>query len=563
MPSATLIILEFEKSLDKPREPGSNRATFDETINLIRQDANCNFLYKGYVLGNLRKVVLLVGTKHAKVVLRRVKLTFPLFAGWTTESCAPSLESLLPYLATLPSAHHLQFSMPLDSMTSSGTTVPCDIHILHLPPSSTSSSTDGLSSSFAGVSLRDRIEMLKLNPYMSGNPANPRSVVAHMPSKAGKQAFRGCYRAWSQTASLTHEQEAAAQAGKSTDKDDEGYVLIVQWYDRQSGEAFKNPTIETENLNPDIWQTHFTAEIDQLQEYGITRKQLCVELEHVPMPDRHQSAYQAPLQLSCSQSLSRSRPQSTNESGGSSRSQSLRRRTRSQSFGRESVRSVGEELSRGSFDVRERSQSLGERCNSIGEVRNQEVGRAVEQRHSLSLREISKFQFEADSDSDDDDGVGGEATGHKRKDSGTELSSTSGSGLAGIREEEEDESGELRESVANLCPEVTQSMQIESARAKLEGTPPASDSDEEGPVPMRGNLIDEARDRLNTGWRCGLEKRQRKKRYSVLLDKDDEEKQEESKGLGLGRTKTLPMQVRDSLMLELGKSRMERMGSVH
>ncbi|KAI9694891.1 MAG: hypothetical protein M1822_000507 [Bathelium mastoideum] len=488
MTSATLIILDFEESLDRPAEVGNNRAILDETINLILEDVNCHFLFKGSVLEGRRKVALL--------------------------------------------------------------------------------------------------------------------IVAHMPTQAGTQAFQACYRAWSQSAKLTHEQEAAAQAGASDDADDEDYVLLVHWRDRPSAEAFKDPTLETENLRSDIWYTHFVADLDQLEDDGVARCEFRVDWERVPPPTRGPSrpSSQALQQLSRSRSLSsssRSRSRSS-VSADISRSSSLRERPRSRSsYGQDGALSSNDDESpqrqqRASFDARERSTSLGERCPSIGEVRDNEVGRAVAQRQSLSLRNLSHFQFEAGSDDDSEEGYGdsddgdgdnsgalrqGEAVaaGRERKDSGAGLSQKSSGLLGEIREEEEDEAGELRERVADdrgpaAAPAeppapVVAPQPVASARAKLEGDAPANETREEerGPIPMRGSLVEEARQSIRPGSGVGIgrSRSQRQKRYSSLLNKDEEEKQEEPKGLGLSRTKTLPMQARDSLKMELSKSKLERMGSIH
>ena len=426
-------------------------------------------------------------------------------------------------------------------------------------------------------------------------------MVAHMPSRAGMQTFQGCYRAWSRSAHATDEQDVANRASKGEDAGDDEHVLIVQWLDRQSGEDFKNPGVEKENLNPQIWQTHFTSELNELEEHGVTRTEFRVDWHPVSVLESHQSQSQSQafLQLSRSQSLSRSHSHSRSHSRSRSQSQSSnpnhisrtpslsqRSRSRSQSLNRDRARSIGdrsESTSLSSFDTRERSQSLGERRGSIGEVRDEEVGVALEQRQSLSLRELSRFQFEADSsdsDSDYEDGEDGAGDGDgdallearvlpsERKDSGTVLSGVNVSGALGeIREEEEDESGELRESGVDLArPAKVRHgplAQVASACAKLEENSGAQEREDQGPVPMRGKLIDEARAKLDGGSGQGRRTSQREKRYSGLLDKDVEERQEMSKGPGLERTKTLPVQARDSLKLELSKSRMERMSSVH
>ncbi|KAI9663894.1 MAG: hypothetical protein M1821_007384 [Bathelium mastoideum] len=588
MTSATLVILDFEESLDRPAEVGNNRAILDETINLILEDVNCHFLFKGSVLEGRRKVALLIG--------------------WTTNSCTPSLESLLPYLASLPSARHLHFPTSLDALTAAESPIASDIHTLRLPHASSSLSGPAKSPSpAAAAELRSRIESLKLNPYISGNPKHRRSIVAHMPTQAGTQAFQGCYRTWSQSAKLTHEQEAAAQAGASDDADDEDYVLLVHWRDRRSAEAFKDPTLETENLRSDIWYTHFVADLDQLEDDGVARCEFRVDWERVPRSTRGPTrpSSQALQQLSRSRSLSSARSRSrSSASADISRSSSLRERPRSRSsYGQDGALSSNDDESpqrqqqqqqqRASFDARERSTSLGERRPSIGEVRDNEVGRAVAQRQSLSLRNLSHFQFEAGSDDDDseegysdsDDGDGdnsgalrqGEAAaaGRERKDSGAGLSQKSSGLLGEIREEEEDEAGELRESdrgpaaapAEHPAPVAAASQPVASARAKLEGDAPTSEAREEerGPIPMRGSLVEEARQSIRPGSGVGIgrSRSQWQKRYSSLLNKDEEEKQEEPKGLGLSRTKTLPMQARDSLKMELSKSKLERMGSIH
>ncbi|KAF2230689.1 hypothetical protein EV356DRAFT_508300 [Viridothelium virens] len=413
-----------------------------------------------------------------------------------------------------------------------------------------------------------------------------------MPPQAGMQAFKGCHRAWSQAAYPTYEQEAAAQKGECDHADDEEYIVIVQWRDRHSGEAFKDPARATENLKPEIWQTHFLAELDSLADHGVSRTERSVDWEEVALPVRRQSQSQALLQLSRSHSLShsqsshsrsrsRSHSQSASQStstpvsqspapsaGALSRSQSLRQRARSSSFGRD--RSAGEPARTESFDARVRSVSLGERHGSLGEVRDEEVGLAVEQRQSLNLCEMAKFQFEVESDDEyeeeevvgEDTKVAGEVetAGRDRADSGLGLSNGKVIGLGGIREEEEDEAGELRErgdvDVGYCTPTPASSSQVASARAKLEEGPRKSESEARGPVPIRGSLIDDAREKFEAGL-------SRPKRYSSMLRKDEEEKQGVPKGPGLSRTKTLPAQARDSLKLELTKSRMERMSQVH
>ena len=393
----------------------------------------------------------------------------------------------------------------------------------------------------------------------------------HMPCKAGTQVFKACYRAWSQSANPTPEQEAAADADEKHCLNDEEYVLIVQWRDRQSGEEFKNPNVETESLKPDLWETSFISELMALEGHGVTRSELRVDWENVTIPDHRQSRIAAPHQLSRSQSRSRSQSQSStlsslsrsqsqsSTSSSLSRSQSLRQRDRSQSSCRDLPRSIGERSE--SFDARERSRSLGKRRESFGEVRDEEVGAAVEQRLSLRLSEMSKFQFEYHSDSDDDSPAEDPVPAGKDTVDGSVNASVAA--LDETREEEEDESGELREGISNPRSPLAPESQVASTRHLLEEGPRSDEHKEEDIPPWQAGGLNQASNALNANIENSQEKPQRQKRYSSLLKKDEEEKQELPTGPGLMRTKTLPAQARVSLKLELTKSRLERMGSVH